>query len=62
MVDVSGGASAPSGQQRSGASAGVIASFSGLAVLLIFMVQNTADVTVHFLFWSFSGRCGSSFS
>ena len=33
---------------------GTIASLTGLGVLLIFMVQNTQDVTVHFLFWKFS--------
>ncbi len=38
--------------------AGVIASLSGLAVLLIFVIQNREDVKVHFLVWSLSGRCG----
>ena len=33
---------------------GAIASLSGVGVLLIFMVQNTQDVTVHFLFWKFT--------
>ena len=33
---------------------GAIASLSGLAVLVIFMFQNTEDVTVDFLFWSFT--------
>ena len=33
--------------------AGVIASLSGLAVLLIFVIQNREDVKVHFLVWSF---------
>lgn len=33
---------------------GAIASLSGVAVLAIFMLQNTADVTVEFLFWSFT--------
>ena len=32
---------------------GAIASFSGLAVLLIFVIQNREDVRVHFLFLSF---------
>ena len=32
---------------------GVIASLSGLAVLLIFVIQNRQDVRVHFLFASF---------
>jgi hypothetical protein len=38
---------------------GAIASLSGLAVLLIFVIQNRKDVKVHFLFWGLSGRCGS---
>jgi uncharacterized integral membrane protein len=33
---------------------GAIASLSGVAVLVIFMIQNTADVTVEFLFWNFT--------
>ena len=33
---------------------GAIASLSGLAVLLIFIVQNTADVRFHFLFLDFT--------
>jgi uncharacterized integral membrane protein len=34
-------------------SGGAIASLSGLAVLLIFVIQNRQDVRVHFLFVSF---------
>jgi uncharacterized integral membrane protein len=34
-------------------SGGAIASLSGLAVLLIFVIQNREDVRVHFLFLSF---------
>jgi uncharacterized integral membrane protein len=33
---------------------GAIASLGGVAVLVIFMLQNTDDVTVEFLFWDFS--------
>ena len=33
---------------------GAIASLSGLAVLLIFVVQNTEDVPFHFLFLNFT--------
>ena len=33
---------------------GAIASLGGVAVLVIFMLQNTDDVTVEFLFWEFS--------
>ena len=32
-------------------SAGAIASFGGLGVLLLFIFQNTQDVRLHFLFW-----------
>lgn len=35
-------------------SGGAIASLSGVGVLLVFMIQNTDDVTVDFLFWSFT--------
>jgi hypothetical protein len=33
---------------------GAIASSSGVAALGIFMIQNTEDVTVKFLFWDFT--------
>ena len=33
--------------------AGAIASLSGLAVLVIFVIQNREDLKVHFLVWSF---------
>ena len=33
--------------------AGAIASLSGLAVLLIFVIQNREDLKIHFLAWSF---------
>jgi uncharacterized integral membrane protein len=35
-------------------SGGAIASLSGVGALLVFMIQNTQDVTVKFLFWSFT--------
>jgi len=35
-------------------SGGAIASLSGLALLAIFIVQNTDDVKLDFLFWSFT--------
>jgi uncharacterized integral membrane protein len=35
-------------------SGGAIASLGGISALLIFMIQNTDDVTVQFLFWSFT--------
>jgi uncharacterized integral membrane protein len=33
---------------------GGIATLGGLALLAIFMIQNTDDVTVEFLFWNFT--------
>ena len=33
---------------------GAIASLTGVGLLVIFMIQNTQDVTLHFLFWSFT--------
>ena len=41
-------------QQRARLGAGAIASIGGGAALVIFMVQNTSDVTVKFLFWEFT--------
>jgi len=35
-------------------SGGAIASLSGLAVLLIFIIQNREDVKFHFLVWTFT--------
>jgi len=46
--------SGPPKGSASGLSGGAIASLSGLAVLIIFMFQNTEDVTLHFLFWNFT--------
>jgi len=39
---------------RAGLGGGAIASISGLALLLIFVVQNTDDVKLDFLFWDFT--------
>jgi len=36
------------------ASGGAIATGSGVAALLVFILQNTGDVAVTFLFWSFT--------
>lgn len=55
-------ATAPSGPPRVATSdktgitlgGGAIAAISGAALLIIFMVQNTEDVTVEFLFWDFT--------
>jgi uncharacterized integral membrane protein len=35
-------------------SGGAIASLVGLALLIIFMIQNTQRITLSFLFWSFT--------
>ena len=50
------------GNSRSGAAegqgpslgGGAIASLTGVGLLLVFMIQNTEDVTLDFLFWSFT--------
>jgi uncharacterized integral membrane protein len=44
-------ATAPSGGRLSG---GVIATLLGGGLLVLFMAQNTENVTLKFLFWSFS--------
>ncbi len=49
--DVTGGGTDRSTRRLGG---GAIASLTGLAVLVIFMIQNTEDVTVSFLFWDFT--------
>jgi uncharacterized integral membrane protein len=40
--------------QRLQLGGGAIASLTGVGLLLVFMVQNTEDVTLDFLFWSFT--------
>ena len=41
-------------QNRARLSGGAIASITGVGLLIIFMVQNTEKVTLHFLVWNFS--------
>jgi uncharacterized integral membrane protein len=41
-------------RQRFRLGGGAIASLVGVGLLLIFMIQNTEDVTLDFLFWSFT--------
>ena len=53
LQDPDGGASVAAGSQRR-FGAGAIASITGVTVLVIFMVQNTEDVTVDFLAWNFT--------
>ena len=40
--------------QRARLGGGAIASLTGVGLLLIFMIQNTEDVTLHFLIWNFT--------
>jgi uncharacterized integral membrane protein len=40
-------------QVRIRPSGGIIASIVGLAVLVIFVIQNRVHIRIHFLFWSF---------
>ena len=56
MAQQGSGNSTTSAVEGSGGrlSGGAIASLAGVGVLVIFMIQNTGDVTLHFLFWSFS--------
>jgi uncharacterized integral membrane protein len=56
MVEQSSGGSATgvAKGQRARLSSGVIASLTGVGLLVIFMVQNTQPVTLQFLFWSFT--------
>jgi uncharacterized integral membrane protein len=46
----------PTGTASSGArlSGGAIAALGGGGLLVVFMAQNTQDVTLQFLFWSFT--------
>jgi uncharacterized integral membrane protein len=50
-VPSTGGTGASGGVRLSG---GVLASLGGLGVLVVFMLQNQEDVTLTFLWWSFS--------
>jgi uncharacterized integral membrane protein len=43
-----------SAQQNARLGGGAIATIVGLALLVVFMIQNTNDVTVSFLFWDFT--------
>ena len=44
---------APAQASRGKLGGGAIATFGGVAALAIFMLQNTDDVTIEFLFWDF---------
>lgn len=54
MQDVPGAASPAPGKEGFRLGGGAIASLAGVAGLVIFMFQNTEDVTVKFLFWKFT--------
>jgi len=53
MAQGAGGGSSPDGDGRR-LGGGAIASLTGVALLLIFMVQNTESVRLDFLFWHFT--------
>lgn len=40
--------------QRGRLGGGVIAALIGLAILIVFMIQNTERIRVHFLLWHFA--------
>jgi uncharacterized integral membrane protein len=42
----------PSPEEKAGLGFGAIASLTGAALLLIFMLQNRQDVRIHLLFWN----------
>jgi len=42
------------GAHRASLGGGAIASISGVALLLVFILQNTDDVKLDFLFWDFT--------
>jgi uncharacterized integral membrane protein len=44
----------PQADSSGGLSGGAIASLGGIAVLVVFIVQNTQDVRFHFLFLDFT--------
>ena len=52
----SGDAAGVTTQQGMRLGGGAIASLAGLAALVIFMIQNTEDVTVKFLWWDFTWK------
>jgi hypothetical protein len=51
--DTSGG-SGTGGTDGVRLSSGVVASLTGVGLLIVFMVQNREDVTLDFLVWSFT--------
>jgi uncharacterized integral membrane protein len=55
-MDQQGRGTGASGAEKQGLrlGGGAIASFTGVGLLVIFMLQNTEDVTLDFLAWSFT--------
>jgi uncharacterized integral membrane protein len=51
LPSTSGTGSAPNRARLSG---GLIATLSGVGLLLVFMLQNRQDITLKFLFWGFT--------
>jgi uncharacterized integral membrane protein len=49
-----GGASSVAEGNTLRLSGGAIGSLAGVGILVIFMIQNTERVTLHFLFWNFT--------
>jgi uncharacterized integral membrane protein len=49
-----GGTGGPAESQGRQLGRGAIVSATGLGLLLVFVIQNTQDVRLHFLFWSFT--------
>jgi uncharacterized integral membrane protein len=56
MVEATSTARASGAEDRQGRrlGAGAILSLTGSVLLVVFMIQNTEDVTLDFLFWSFT--------
>lgn len=54
MADQNQNAVAQTDGKGSGIGAGAIVSIVGVAVLALFMLQNTESVTLSFLFWNFT--------
>ena len=48
------GSAQVAGKEGARLGGGAIATLVGVAVLVVFMIQNTQDVTVEFLFWDFT--------
>ena len=49
-----GGAPSGAGPSSAGLSGGLVGTLVGGGLLVVFMAQNTEDVTLQFLFWSFT--------